>query len=269
MSRRLPALALAALTLIVVTPSAARAQTASLPALTLPVNDLANVIDARSAQEMDRRIRALQAATGDAVIVATVPTFAPYGSIEQFAVKLYEHAGIGTKEKDNGALILVAVNDRRARIEVGYGLEGTLTDGFCGDVIRTAMLPAFRQNNYGEGLLEAVTQVINRVAAERGVTLSDVPAPQAPRGSRSQGGSGGLRTIIMIIVILILIGRGGGGMMGLLLGSILSGGGGYRGGRSRGGWSGGGFGGGGFSGSGGFGGFGGGSSGGGGASGGW
>lgn len=85
---------------------------------------------------MDRRIRALQAATGDAVIVVAVPTFAPYGSIEEYAVKLFERAGIGVKGKDNGVLILVAVQDRRARIEVGYGLEGALTDGFSGDIIR-------------------------------------------------------------------------------------------------------------------------------------
>lgn len=177
MFRRLLLLALA---LVAVAPTTTRAQSSqpTLPSLTAPVNDLANVIDAASAREMDRRIRALQAATGDAIIVATVPTFQPYATIEEYAVKLYEKAGIGAKGKDNGALILVAVNDRRARIEVGYGLEGTLTDGYCGDVIRTAMLPAFRKNDYGEGLLEATTQVINRVAAERGVTLQDVPAPQ-------------------------------------------------------------------------------------------
>lgn len=258
-SRRLAAVAVA---LIALVPAVPHAQTPALPALTQPVNDLANVIDAASAQEMDRRIRALQAATGDAIIVATVPTFAPYGSIEEFAVKLYERAGVGAKGKDNGALILVSVQEHRARIEVGYGLEGTLTDGVSGDIIRTSMLPAFRQNAYGAGLLEATTAVINRVAAERGVTLSDVPAEPVRRESRNKGG--GLGSLVFLIVILILVSRGGGGMMGFLLGSMLSGG-----GRSRGGWSGGGFGSGGFGGGGGFGGFGGGSSGGGGASGSW
>lgn len=257
-------LAAAVLALVALSPAFARAQTGDLPVLTAPVNDLANVIDAASAREMDRRIRALQAATGDAVIVAAVPTFAPFGSIEEYAVKLYERAGIGAKGKDNGVLIMVAVQDRRARIEVGYGLEGTLTDGFSGDVIRNAMLPAFRRNAYGEGLLDATTQIINRIAAERGITLADMPQPEVRRTVRNTGG-GGLRTIVMIIIILIILSGGGGGLMSFLLGTMLSGGGHRRGG----GWGGGGFGGGGFSGGGGFGGFGGGRSGGGGASGGW
>ncbi len=263
-------LVVAVLALLALAPALSHAQTsASLPVLTQPVNDLAQVIDAASAGEMDRRIRALQAATGDAVIVAAVPTFAPYGSIEEYAVKLFERAGIGVKGKDNGVLILVAVQDRRARIEVGYGLEGALTDGFSGDIIRSAMLPAFRRNAYGEGLLDATTQVINRIAKERGITLSDVPQPEVRRGSRNTGG-GGLRTIVMIIIILIILSGGGGGMMSFLLGTMLSGGGHHRGGgRGGGGFGGGGFGGGGFSGGGGFGGFGGGRSGGGGASGGW
>lgn len=272
-------LALVALAFVALAPAAqatsieidAQPAKQSLPALTQPVNDLANVIDASSAQEMDRQIRSLQAATGDAVIVATVPSFAPYGSIEEYAVDLYERAGIGVKGKDNGVLILVAVQDKRARIEVGYGLEGALTDGFSGDVIRSAMLPAFRRNAYGEGLLDATTQVINRIAKERNITLSDVPQPQAPRGSRNRGSSG-IGRLIFIIILLILMSGGGGGLMSFLLGSALSGG-----SRRRGGWGGGGFGGGSFGGfgggfgggGGGFGGFGGGRSGGGGASGGW
>jgi uncharacterized protein len=255
----------------------ALAQTAELPTLTQPVNDLANVIDPSSAAAMDQMIRSLQAATGDAVIVAAVKTFAPFGSIEEYAVKLYERAGIGVKGKDNGVLILVAVDDRRARIEIGYGLEGFLTDGVSGDVIRSAMLPAFRRGAYGEGLLDATTQIVGRIARERNVTLSDLPAPRpAPRAAPKENASIG-SIILFVVIVLFLISRssggrggrrGGGGTSGLLgfiLGQMLAGGG--RGG----GWNGGGFGGGGFGGGlgGGFGGFGGGRSGGGGASGGW
>jgi uncharacterized membrane protein YgcG len=76
------------------------AQSAALPVLTQPVNDLAGVIDATSAATMDRQIRALQASTGDVVIVAAVPTYAPYGSIDEYAVRLFERAGIGAKGKD-------------------------------------------------------------------------------------------------------------------------------------------------------------------------
>lgn len=256
------------------------AQSAELPTLTQPVNDLANVIDASNAAAMDQMIRSLQTATGDVVIVAAVKTFAPYGSIEEYAVKLYERAGIGAKGKDNGVLILVAVDDRRARIEVGYGLEGPITDGFSGDVIRTAMLPAFRRGAYGDGLRDATSLVIERIAKERNITLSDMPAP-APAQRRGNGVrySGSLiKLIFFVLIVLFILGRSGGrgsgrrggggsGLLGFVLGQMLA-----NAGRRGGGWNGGGFGGGGFGGGlggGGFGGFGGGRSGGGGASGGW
>jgi len=245
-----------------------------LPVLTQPVNDLANVIDPASAASMDRMIRSLQAQTGDAVIVASVKTFAPYASIEQYAVKLYERAGIGAKGKDNGVLILVAVDDHRARIEVGYGMEGFLTDGVCGDIIRSTMLPAFRRNAYGDGLLAATTEIVSRIARERNVTPANLPEPPAEQAPRQIGSGGSIvKLIVFILIILFVISRGGGGggLLGFLLGQAIS----NAGRRSRGGWSGwnGGFGGGGFGGGGfgggGFGGFGGGRSGGGGASGGW
>src|SRR5215467_1058709 len=102
--------------------SAAHAQTSSLPELTQPVNDFAHVIDGDSARQLDAMSRALQSKTGDVVVVATVPNLEPYGDVNEYAVKLFENRGrgIGQKGKDNGVLILVAPNDRRVRIEVGY-----------------------------------------------------------------------------------------------------------------------------------------------------
>ncbi len=242
----------------------AAAQT-NLPALTAPVNDFANVVDAASAAELDRIIRVLQAKTGDVVVVATVETFAPYATIEEYAVKLFERAGIGTRKADSGALVLLAVKDRRVRIEVGYGLEEFISDGFAGETIRQEMLPAFRDGRYGPGLVAGTTRVIQRIAKGRGVTLDNVELPAASPQREPSGGPS-IGTIIFIILILMLMSRYGG--MG---GSVLPYG--RRGGRST--WSGwhggiGGFGGGfGGGGGGGFGGFGGGRSGGGGASGGW
>jgi uncharacterized protein len=246
-----------------------------LPQLTEPVNDFANVIDAGSEREMTRRILALKAASGDVVVVATVRTFKPFADIDQYAVKLFENSGrgIGDKGKDNGLLIVVAVDDRRVRIEVGYDLEQFITDGFAGDTIRGSMTPQFRNGNYGAGLLAGSTSIINRIAERRGVTLQDVPATPPPRQST---GSSGFPWWIIILIIIILImnsrsgprrrtwGRGpwSGWNSGI---GPFGGGGGFGGG--FGGFGGGGFGGGG--GGGGFGGFGGGSSGGGGASGGW
>ena len=245
-----------------------------LPALTAPVNDFANVIDDGAEREMERRIRALQAASGDVVVVATVPTYQPYRDIEEYAVKMFENGGrgIGDKGKDNGLLVVVAVQDRRLKIEVGYALEEFITDGFAGETIREAITPQFRSGDYGAGLLAGTTRLITRIAERRGVTLQDVPRETV----RPRATGGGFPWWILVIWILIMIlnsrGRrrrrrtwGGGPWSGWNsgIGPFGGGGGGFGGG--FGGFGGGGGGGGG----GGFGGFGGGRSGGGGASGSW
>ncbi len=244
------------------------------PLLEAPVNDFARVIDAASAAELERRIRALQTATGDAVVVATVPTFQPYGDIREYAGRMFQNGGrgIGEKGKDNGLLLLVAVQDRRVNIEVGYALEEFITDGFAGETIRDAITPQFRSGNYGGGLLAGATRIINRIAERRGVNLQDVPAdPQPTRVGTSRFPFGMILFWIILALIFSRRGRrrrgrhwGGGPWSGWSSGiGPFGGGSGFGGG--FGGFGGGGFGGGG----GGFGGFGGGRSGGGGASGSW
>jgi uncharacterized protein len=240
------------------------------PPLTAPVNDFAHVIDGASRTELDRRIRALQETTGDVIVVATVPTFQPYGDINEYAVKMFENGGrgIGQKGKDNGLLIVVAVTDRKVRIEVGYDLEAFITDGFSGEVIRNVITPEFRQGRYGPGLLAGTTRLINRIAEGRGVAVPNVP--QTSRPGPSQGPQIPFSVIILIIIVILALSRGrrrrprfwgGGPWSGWNSGVGPFGGGGFGGGL------GGGFGG--SGGGGGFGGFGGGRSGGGGASGGW
>lgn len=250
---------------------AAEAQPAP-PQLTAPVNDFANVIDAASEAELDRRIRALQAASGDVVAVATVPTFKPHADIREYGVKMFENGGrgIGQKGKDNGLLIVVAVEDRRVDIEVGYDLEEFITDGFAGETIRQGMTPEFRAGNYGRGLVEGTTQIINRIAQRRGITLQGIPRTAQPTPVKRRSNFPWI--LILSIIIMIVMNRRGGGRRrrqwgggpwsGWSSGVGPFGGGGFGGGF-------GGFGGGGGGGGGGFGGFGGGRSGGGGASGSW
>ena len=246
------------------------------PVLTDTVNDFAHIIDDSSRAELDRRIRALKQATGDVIVVATVPTFQPFGSIEEYAVKMFENGGrgIGDRGKDNGLLILVAQQDRKVKIEVGYDLEGIIPDGFAGQTIREAITPAFRAGRYGPGLLDATTRLINRIGEQRNVTIPDVPVARAaqPVGSANRFPWGFLLWILFILVISLLGRRrrrrrywGGGSWSNWNGGVGGFGGGGFAGGGFGGGFGGGG---GGFGG-GGFGGFGGGRSGGGGASGGW
>jgi uncharacterized protein len=247
---------------------------ATPPALTDTVNDFAGIIDASSRAELDKRIRSLKETTGDVVVVATVPTFQPYSTIDEYAVKMFENGGrgIGEKGKDNGLLIVVAKDDRKVAIQTGYDLEEFIPDGFAGQTIREAIGPAFRAGRYGEGLLDATTRVINRIAEKRGVTIPDVPVSRANQTARSRGRFpfGSLIWIVILIAIAARNSRrrrrrywGSGPWSNWTGGVGPFGGGGFGGSGGSFGGGGGGFGGG------GFGGFGGGRSGGGGASGGW
>ena len=245
----------------------ARAE-APLPEITQPVTDLAKVIDAPSAAAIDTLSRRLQAATGDVVVVVTVPSIEGYGDIREYAVKLFENhgRGIGQKGQDNGILIVLALKERRAWIEVGYGLEAWITDGFSGETTRDLMVPEFRNERYGVGLLNGMGRIVGRIAQARQVTLTGV---EVPRESRPRPGLRiPLWAIIVFFIVIVLLGRMGGGPGG---GMRTWGGGPWSGwssgvGPFGGGWSGGGMGGG-FGG--GFGGFGGGRSGGGGGGGSW
>jgi uncharacterized protein len=257
----------------------ATAQSPAPPTLTGPVNDFANVIEPEHERELERRILALQKASGDVVVVATVPSFEPFANIDEYAVKMFENGGkgIGQKGKDNGALIVVALKERKVRVEVGYDLEEFITDGFAGETIRTVMTPQFQNNAYGAGLVAGTTRIINRIASRRGVELTDVPRDRQPIQAPRSFGSWKVIFVVWIIIMILSSrrrrrrgGRWGRGPWSGWNSGVGPFGGGFGGGLG-GGFGGGfgGFGGGGGGGGGGFGGFGGGRSGGGGASGGW
>lgn len=232
----------------------AQTQVEGPPRLTAPVNDFANVIDPASEAQLDELIRRLQNATGDVMVVATIKTFQPFADLQSYAVEMFENAGqgIGTKGKDNGVLIVLAIDDRQVRIETGYGLEGFVTDGFAGETSR-GMVPFFREAEYGRGLLAGATRVAERIAEGRNVDLALAPPPQAQ--TRRRSGSGGFPAGFWIILFIIFLNMMRGGRRRR---RWVSGVGPFGAGIGRGGWSGGG----GFGG--GFGGFGGGRSGGGG-----
>jgi uncharacterized protein len=235
--------------------------------LTQPLNDFANVIDEPSKQTMEALIRSLQQASGDVVVVATVPTFKPYGDIREYAVKMFENRGrgIGQRGKDNGVLILLAVNDRQVWVEVGYDLEQFVTDGFAGETSRQYMAPEFRRGAYGPGLLAGLSRIVARIAQGRNVTLQGV-RPETDQAPNVGSGGNVIFALFVLFIVLSAIARtrrrrpfggwGMGGWSGWNSGVGPFGGGGGFGG------TGGGFGG-------GFGGFGGGRSGGGGGGAGW
>jgi uncharacterized protein len=250
------------------------------PELTRPVNDFAGVIDADSARQIDSLIRSLQETTGDVVVVATIRSLEGE-DINQYTERMFRNRGkgIGQAGKDNGLLLLVAVDDRRARFEVGYELEQFITDGFAGETVRQEMAPLFRQGAYGAGVLAGVTRVVGRIADGRNVSIQGAPPVARDRRRPSSGSSGGNLLIFLVVIFIVINGiagrlgrrrrrRWGGGPWGGWSSGVGPFGGGFGGWGSRGGGFGGGFGG--FGGGGGgFGGFGGGRSGGGGGGGSW
>jgi uncharacterized protein len=228
------------------------------------LSDFANVVDASTRLQLERYCATVEKATGVQVAIVTVTTLGEQ-PIEDFANELFEHWGIGQKNKDEGVLLVLAIQDRKNRIEVGYGLEPILPDGFVGSVLRE-MRPSLQEQNYGPALLAGAAEMGERIASVKGVALDrTLPRRAAPRGT---DGGFPLGLVFLILLFLLFAGRRGGGGGGLLTGMVL----GQMMGRSRyrgGGWGGGGFGGHGGGGFGGFGGFGGGRSGGGGASSNW
>lgn len=231
------------------------------PELTNTVNDFAGVLDTAAAQQLDTISRRLEEASGDAVVIATIKTYQPWADIQTYAAKMFQNhgRGIGRKGRDNGLLVLLVVDDRRVWVEVGYELEGFITDGFAGETSREVMTPFFRQGNYGQGLVAGTSTIAQRIAQARNVSLDGVP--QAPRRARRESGVPVIVWIILALVIINVIRGGMGGSNARRRGRWNSHVGPFGGG--YGGWSGGGWGGGGGFG-GGFGGFGGGRSGGGG-----
>ena len=174
------------------------------PELTAPVNDFAGVIDRSSAAALETLIRQLQAASGDVLVVATVQTFKPYADLKSYAVQMFENhgKGIGTRKGDNGALVVLAVDDRQVWIEVGNGLEGFVTDGFAGETSRDTMVPFFRRGDYGQGLLAGATRVAQRIAQGRNVTISGLPPPA--RTTARPVGNIRINPITVLIVLYVL-----------------------------------------------------------------
>ena len=211
------------------------------------VTDEAGVFAPEQKAALEERLVEFQKANGSALVVVAVKSLGG-GEIGDFAVKLFEQWGIGEKGKDNGVLLLAAIEDRKVRIEPGYGFEGALPDAKCGRILDEHVIPRFKEGQYAQGLVDGAEVLLKVMGGE------DLPEAAAGEGSALAG----VIFLIFFALIFFLIvraaikgGKGGGGTSG---GGFRSSGG-SGGGSSGGGSS--------------FGGFGGGRSGGGGASRGW
>lgn len=225
------------------------------PELSGPVIDIANLLPADINAALTQKLASYAQRSGTQLVVVTLPTLNGY-DIADYGYQLGRHWGIGQKGKNTGALLIVDVAEKKMRIEVGYGLEGTLTDAISFQIVHNIIAPKFRQGDFAGGIVAGSDAILS--------VLGDRAIAEQQQQTRQRSGTGLLMLLIIAFALWPLIaaifgrgGRGGpgsgSGWLGWLALGMLSGMGGGRGG---------GFGGGGFSG-------GGGSFGGGGASGGW
>jgi uncharacterized protein len=233
----------------------------TLPAPTGYVNDFAGVLSQSTKSNLENLCTQVDRQAHAQIAVVTIKTLDNDQPIDEFAVALEEKWKVGKKGTDRGILMLVVMNPRKYRIEVGYGLEGILNDAKVGDIGRM-MVPSLSQGDYNTGIPLGVQQIARIIATDAGVTLNlNQPVHQYHRQQAPVQisfmeillGGGAI-----LLILFFLIKTGNTGLLFFLLGNLMGGGGGYRGRRGGDGDGDGG---------GGFGGFGGGSSGGGGASG--
>jgi uncharacterized protein len=210
------------------------------PAPKLYFNDYAGVTSSTTAERLNQTLDDFERATSSQVVVAVFKKMESDSSIEDYTVRVAQSWKVGQKDKDNGAVLFVFVQDRKMFLQVGYGLEGALPDAICKRIIEDEIKPHFKTGDYNGGLTAGVNAII---AATRG-EYKGTGRTVADSHSSSGGNSSNIGIIIFIAIIIIIIwsmlssGRRGGGWM-ISSGSTGWGGGGFSGG-GGGGFSGGG-----------------------------
>jgi uncharacterized protein len=183
------------------------------------VHDEANVLSASTKAQLEAVLKAERDSTSNQIAVLIIPSLEG-DDIDSYGIRVAEEWKLGTKDNDNGVLLLIAIKDRKVRIDVGQGLEGVLTDAMSSRINRNEIAPRFRQGDYDGGVKAGVVAIIQTI---KGQYVNTEP-PQRKRGGRSPW-----LTIVFIIVILIIMSRkrGGGGIGGYwAAGTLLGGGGG-------------------------------------------
>ena len=195
---------LAVLCLMVCLAPLARAAEPVYPNYTGFVNDFTGTIDPASKVSLEALCRALEAKTSAELAIAVVKTVAPLDS-KTYAVKLFEKWQIGKKGKDNGLLVLLALDERRVEIEVGYGLEGVINDAKAGEILDMYGVPYFKSGDYAAGLYNIAAALSEQVAAAAGQELGDQyqPTSGGPRGSADNWGTND--TVLSVAVVIIAV----------------------------------------------------------------
>lgn len=203
------------------------------PAVQAPAQDMpasyvvddAGIIDDSVEHRLNGHLQELEQKTGAQMIVLTVKSTGGV-PIEEYALDKAEAWRLGQQGKDNGLLMVVAVNDRRYRIEVGYGLESIIPDSLAGTIARQYLLPAFKEGDYTQGIYATSVALIQTIARASNVQLTGMPAIQAVRTpAKKSSPLGSLLSFLIFIIIFstLFSGRSRGLFGALLLGSLLGG----------------------------------------------
>lgn len=182
------------------------------------VHDEANVLSPSTKAQLEAVLKAERDSTSNQIAILVIPSLEG-DDIDSYGIRVAEGWKLGTKDNDNGVLLLIAIKDRKVRIDVGQGLEGVLTDAMSSRINRNEIAPRFRQGDYDGGVKAGVVAIIQTI---KGQYVNTDP-PQRKRGGRSPW-----LTVIFIIVLLIIMSRKRGGGIGgyWAAGTLLGGGGG-------------------------------------------
>ena len=150
-----------------------------VPPLSGRVVDNANLLSASETEALTSRLESLEEATGAQIAVLTVSTLSG-DSIESFGIRVADEWKLGQKDEDNGAILIVALAERKIRIEVGYGLEDKLTDMKCGLIIRNVIAPYFQNGDYGEGITAGVENMVGIAAGDEELVSKRVAGETVP-----------------------------------------------------------------------------------------
>ena len=172
-----------------------------VPALKGRVNDYANIINQNTENEITNYLKSLEDSTGIQMAVLTIPSLQG-DDITSFSIKTAEKWQIGSKNKDDGAILLVALDERLVRIEVGYGLEDKLTDAKCGLIIRNVIIPEFKNGNYSSGIEKGIKNMVG-IASNDAKLITD--SVEEDKDESNEVAYGILSMIIWLIFLFIII----------------------------------------------------------------
>ena len=168
------------------------------------VNDSANLLSDETEDYIINMNKTLEEQTGAQIVVVTVQNLEGQ-SLEEYATELFRDYGIGDKEKNNGVLLLCAYEERQFRIEVGYGLEGTLTDGKTGRIQDEYIIPYLKENNFNNGIRNGFNAVLKEVENEYGITIEGAEEGNVVGTTTRTNVSSNVAPHIIMMVIFILV----------------------------------------------------------------